>query len=264
MSKITINTNKKWIRGIHTSSKGHLIWVYDITELSDNHQWLVKGAPFKTKPSLLVRGYSTNTDSQYDPVKKYENMDTQKLQILEENKVKSGVYLIRNLNNKKFYVGSSLDLRRRFKEYFNISHLLRNNRLPICAALSKYGYSQFSVEIIEYCDISILLEREQYYLDLLKPQYNILKIAGSFKGFLHSEITKNKLSAIFKGNVNSQNQPNAIPVIVLDLETGKTTQYASARKAAEALNISNSTVMRRLRGESLKPHLKRYVFKYSN
>jgi hypothetical protein len=45
-SKITINTyNKKWIRGIHTSSKGRLIWVYDITELSDNHQWLVKGAP---------------------------------------------------------------------------------------------------------------------------------------------------------------------------------------------------------------------------
>jgi hypothetical protein len=48
--KVNINPyNKKWIRGIHTSSKGSLIWVYDITELSDNQNCLVKGAPFKTK-----------------------------------------------------------------------------------------------------------------------------------------------------------------------------------------------------------------------
>ena len=191
-------------------------------------------------------------------------MDTQKLQILDENKGKPGVYLIRNLKNNKFYVGSSIDVRRRFKEYFNVNHLLRRNQLPICAALAKYGYSLFSVEIIEYCNTSILLEREQYFLDLLKPQYNILKIAGSLTGFLHSEETKNKLSDIFKGNVNSLNQPNAISVTVLDLETGKTTQYTSARKAAEDLNISNSTVMRRLRGESSKPYLNKYVFKYSN
>src|SRR5256885_7910596 len=51
--------------------------------------------------------------------KKYENSDIQKFQILEENKGKSGVYLLRNLINKKTYVGSSIDLRRRFKEYFN-------------------------------------------------------------------------------------------------------------------------------------------------
>lgn len=49
----------------------------------------------------------------------------------------------------------------------------------------------------------------------------------------------------------------------MDLETGKITQYTSARKAAEDLNISNSTVMRRLRGEFSKPSLNRYVFKYS-
>ena len=44
----TIN-RKKCIRSIHTSSKRPFIWVYDITKLSDNHNCLVKGAPFKTK-----------------------------------------------------------------------------------------------------------------------------------------------------------------------------------------------------------------------
>ena len=44
------------------------------------------------------------------------------------------------------------------------------------------------------CEINILIEREQYYLDLLKPEYNILKIAGSMLGFKHSEATKIKMS----------------------------------------------------------------------
>ena len=257
-----------------SNKKDNLIWVYNIEDLS-----LINDLPFhdtfcytkakvnyvipKTNLSLF-KMYSTEINHpQYEYTKKYENMDTQKLQILTENKLKSGIYLIRNLKNNKYYVGSSIDIRRRFKEYFNVNHLLRRGKLPICAALSKYGYSTFSVEIIEYCDIPILLEREQFYLDLLKPQYNILKIAGSLTGFLHSKETKNKLSYLLKGNINSKNHPNAIPVSVIDLETGKTTQYASARKAAEALTISNSTVMNKLRGKSLKPVQKRYLFKYS-
>jgi Fic family protein len=156
-----------------------------------------------------------------------------------------------------------VDLRRRFKEYFNINHLLRNKDLVICVALAKYGYSQFSVEIIEYCDVPDLLKREQYYLDLIKPDYNILKIAGSLVGFKHTEKTKNKLATILKGNLNSQNQPTAIPVQVLDIETGETTEYSSARKAAEALGMSNSTVIRKLNEKSpqSKPYKNRYIFK---
>lgn len=32
-------------------------------------------------------------------------------------------------------------------------------------ALFKYGYSYFSLEILEFCDVSILISREQYYFD---------------------------------------------------------------------------------------------------
>ena len=39
----------RWVRSVYTSSKGPLIWVYDITKLSDDQNCLVKGAPFKTK-----------------------------------------------------------------------------------------------------------------------------------------------------------------------------------------------------------------------
>lgn len=38
------------------------------------------------------------------------------------------------------------------------------------------------------------MAREQYYLDKLKPKYNILKIAGSSLGYKHTSITKAKMS----------------------------------------------------------------------
>jgi group I intron endonuclease len=49
-------------------------------------------------------------------------------------------------------------------------------------ALLKYGYSKFTLEILEYCDKSSVIEKEQYYLDLLNPSYNIYKIGGSSLG----------------------------------------------------------------------------------
>ena len=50
----------------------------------------------------------------------------------------------------------------------------------------KYDYSNFNLEILEYCDNKSLFSREQCYLDLLKPEYNICKMAGSMLGFKHS------------------------------------------------------------------------------
>jgi len=34
----------------------------------------------------------------------------------------------------------------------------------IYSALLKYGYSNFSLDILEYCEIDALIEREQYYI----------------------------------------------------------------------------------------------------
>ena len=60
------------------------------------------------------------------------------------------------------------------------------------------------MEILEYCDVSKLLEREQYYFDLLEPDYNIAKVAGSTIGVPRSEEFKNKLSELRKGKVHKE------------------------------------------------------------
>jgi group I intron endonuclease len=95
-------------------------------------------------------------------------------------------------------MGSSGNLAKRFRDYLNISFLERNikkNKSKIYLAILKYGYSAFSLEIMEYCELSNIIEREQFYINLLNPTYNILKVAGSTLGRKHSPYTIAKMKA---------------------------------------------------------------------
>ena len=120
----------------------------------------------------------------------YVNSLSERKDIIKNNKKKSGVYRWINQVNGKSYVGSSVDLSYRLKQYYSVTYLNRKKSVSsINRALVKYGHSNFKLEILEYCETNrlIILEREQYYIDLLKPEYNILKIAGSPLGYKHTE-----------------------------------------------------------------------------
>jgi len=126
----------------------------------------------------------------------YSNAYHQKTEILKTNKSKSGVYRLNNLITGKSYVGSSKNLAGRFKNYYSIFYLkdkLKKGSSLIYNSLLKHGHSNFSLDIIEYCEYGLLLKREQFYLDFFKPEYNILKIAGNRLGSIHSEATKTKM-----------------------------------------------------------------------
>lgn len=132
------------------------------------------------------------------PVKEYVNSDLQKQSIISENNDKSGIYCWVNRINGKFYIGSSINLKSRLLDYFSKNHLEKKSGMPICKGLLKYGHASFSLYILEYCDKESTIQREQYYLDLLSPNYNILKTAGSLLGRKHSSETKLKISEAMK------------------------------------------------------------------
>ena len=115
-----------------------------------------------------MTGIATNSLylSSYSCAYSYSNADTQKESILNDNKKKSGIYAWVHIESGKKYVGSSVDLYRRFTQYFNVKYLTRTSKSSyICRALLKDGYSKFSLDILELCDTSILIQREQYYID---------------------------------------------------------------------------------------------------
>lgn len=157
----------------------------------------------KDKFSLRVQDANVNNiynDNDIKPIKIYKNFYEMKIQILEDNTYKSGIYKFSNNLNGKSYVGSSINLKNRFLRYYNYSYIsFVKNELTISRALIKYGYLNFSLEILEYCETINLLSREQFYLDLLKPEYNIAKIAGSTLGIKLSEERKKAISVSLKG-----------------------------------------------------------------
>jgi len=77
------------------------------------------------------------------PVVTYTNADTMKESVIKENKGKSGIYIWVNNLTGKSYVGSSVNLGKRFSNYYNYNYLADPKRnMLIHRALIKYGYSQ--------------------------------------------------------------------------------------------------------------------------
>lgn len=191
-----------------------------------------------------------NNRNLINPTKLYKNTELLKREIMKDNNKKSGIYRWVNTINGKTYIGSGTDLNRRLSTYFSEKKLNSNSR-PIQEALLKYGHSNFNLEILEYCPQSELINREQYYLNLLVPDYNILKYAYSSLGYKHTEETLEKL--------RSRTLSEEHKKIISSVHTGKVVSEETKNKLSLAtsnfkkenpltpealLNIKNKTTER--------------------
>ena len=91
----------------------------------------------------------------------------------------------------RFYIGSTISYKKRQNSHFCD---LRKN-IHCCPKLqsvyNKYGKGVFFFEIVEHVENTLLLiEREQHYIDTLKPWFNVAQKASSPLGVKHSEATK--------------------------------------------------------------------------
>jgi group I intron endonuclease len=178
----------------------------------------------------------------------------------------AGVYVWTNDSNGKRYVGSTNNIRRRVGEYLNPNRLgaeLARGESLIYKAMLKYGYTSFSFTILELVvfdegatpeeNAKILEMVEQQYLDELKPEYNLLRLAGSNAGFKMSPEARAKISAAKlgkpshrKGKTMNESTREAMRVssakakvvYVYDLDKKLVGQYRSLSDCAKATGIS--------------------------
>lgn len=125
--------------------------------------------------------------------------------------MKSGIYRIRNKANDKCYIGSAVNLPRRWGEHLcNLRHG-RHCNPHLQAAFDKDGEPVFVFETLEYAAPENLVECEQHYFDTLKPEYNIAPTAGSCLGRPCSLETRKKMSKAASGdrNANYGKSPSA-------------------------------------------------------
>lgn len=114
-------------------------------------------------------------------------------------KNKSGIYIIKTKINNKFYVGSAINLYGRKQTH--LTHLKKEKHCnaKLQRFVNKYGIDKLFFECLEFCEKENLIIKEQFYIDTLKPFFNIAKIAGSTLGVKITKEQSEKLSKLRKG-----------------------------------------------------------------
>ncbi len=118
--------------------------------------------------------------------------------------MKAGVYKIVNLVNFKFYIGSANNLKRRKGEHFCNLKYNRHINKKLQNAINKYGIENFKFEVLAICPKEYCIKLEQWFIDNLKPEYNILTMANSRFGIKQSDEQKEKSSNTWK-NIKKEN-----------------------------------------------------------
>ena len=108
-----------------------------------------------------------------------------------------GIYKILSPTNK-IYIGQSIDIKRRFKEYKTFQC---KQQPKIYNSLKKYGPENHVFEIIEECSLEQLNEKELYW----KIYYNSINEGLNCELYDNgigprSKVTKQKISLALKGN----------------------------------------------------------------
>lgn len=106
----------------------------------------------------------------------------------------SGIYKIENTVNGNFYIGSAVNLSNRKWHHVSDLRLNRHKNKHLQNAWNKYGEDCFVFSVVEYCEKDRIIEREQFYLDTMQPQYNISPTAGNCLGVKHTEEMRAKVS----------------------------------------------------------------------
>lgn len=129
----------------------------------------------------------------------------------------SGIYIITNTVNGKRYIGSSVDIHRRWVTHKRELRRGIHYNPVLQRAWDKYGESAFEFSILLLCTKDDTLLNEQRCLDEMKPEYNICtcttatmlgrtfteehkrKIGDANRGTVHTAETRKKMGDAHKG-----------------------------------------------------------------
>lgn len=168
--------------------------------------------------------------------------------VISRTKLKfSGIYCIINLVNQKRYIGSSKNISQRlWCHRANLRHNKHENK-HLQNAWNKYGEDMFQYFVLEKCDEEILIEREQFYIDTLNPEYNqMLKVVKpEYSVESRKKLSETRKKLFIAGLLQ---KTKCKKVYQFDLDGNFIEEYESIHEAARQLNCSVSHLSECLNG----------------
>lgn len=118
----------------------------------------------------------------------------------------TGIYKIHNKVTSDFYIGSATSFYNRKAVHLSLLRRNIHDNSHLQRAWNKYGEENFEFILISKCPQEYLLKLEQWFVDSLKPSYNIRTTVNSNYGLTFSEEHKKNLSKALKGKKRTQEQ----------------------------------------------------------
>lgn len=211
ISKTLLVGTSETVRSSHIILWEDLVRVIKYSLISLNDQHSLNYTVTRSYSSLIsnygpwLAKHAKHPEKNLKPEKVYNSLKEDRVQILKDQRDKSGVYCLINNINGHAYVGSSINLRSRMRSYLNNTFLKskQNINMPITKALLKYDQSNFTLLILEYVESQSLTIRETFYITHVMPYYNVLKQGYSSLGYKHTEETKKLLSQLGKNRIHT-------------------------------------------------------------
>lgn len=168
----------------------------------------------------------------------------------------SGIYKILNKINDKFYIGSAVDLPKRWREHQRKLNEKTHKNAHLQAAWDKYWNTSFEFVILEICSKDMLIEREQFWINATNCcdrsiGYNLNPTAGNMLGFKHSEETKLK----FKNRIYT----DEIKANMSKGQTGKKYGYRPGNKGRIVSDKVKAQTSQRHKGKILSLETKALI-----
>ena len=115
----------------------------------------------------------------------------------------SGIYVIENKINGHRYVGSAVNLKSRWAVHRCMLRKGTHHSQYLQRAWDKYGKAAFKFEVLERWEPEFLIGMEQWWMNMLQPEYNINPVAGNCLGMKHTAEARANMSAAQKGSTAS-------------------------------------------------------------
>jgi len=180
--------------------------------------------------------------------------------VLFKNKIpQSGVYCIENTKNGKIYIGSSKNMYQRLHVHRVYLNNKTHQNIKLQNSWSKHTENNFICYSLEHCNIENLTLREQYWIDTLKPWYNIT--LNVIRNNISEESRKKISETLKKGYKDGTIKLTRVrPVKVFDIDGNYIQTFSLVKECSENLNISESSIHRVLSG--IYKQCKGYQFQY--
>jgi len=112
----------------------------------------------------------------------------------------SGIYALICTVTGKRYIGQASNIKKRWVDHLKLLRYGEHRNRYLQRAFTKYGEEGFALVVLERCDVAVLAEREQYWMDKYSwgRLFNLAPSSTSTLGMKYSEQARANLRAAIK------------------------------------------------------------------